>query len=167
MFRDLRIRLRGLEIKHLKAHNFVWQGCFFFHSYLANFHRFVILCIMLRYTKWEDWSLTITRCPVSLSWFNLLEHEKVRGNFQTTSAASCKNTIAFHFNYFSLCALYIKWLKLNVELKSKSCVIWRPRKHFRIWTIFSNRPEDERRSQLIWLNFLENQIVGVKLTRPN
>ena len=24
------------EIKHLKAHNFVRQGCFFFHYYLAT-----------------------------------------------------------------------------------------------------------------------------------
>ena len=29
-FRDLRFRIRRLEIKHLKAHNFVWQGCFSF-----------------------------------------------------------------------------------------------------------------------------------------
>ena len=43
----------GLEIKHQKAHNFVWQGCFFlslisrnFDDRLSsNFHRFVILCI--------------------------------------------------------------------------------------------------------------------------
>ena len=32
----------------------------------SNFHRFVYLC-MLRYTKWEDWSLTIfyQKCPSS------------------------------------------------------------------------------------------------------
>ena len=35
-FRDLRYRIWGLEFKHLKAHNFMWQGCFFFHYYLAN-----------------------------------------------------------------------------------------------------------------------------------
>ena len=35
-FWDLRFRIWGLEIKHLKAHNFVWQGCFFFHYYLAT-----------------------------------------------------------------------------------------------------------------------------------
>ena len=53
-FRDLRFRTWGLEINHLNSHNFVWQGLFFFHYYLArnfddrlssNFHRFVILCI--------------------------------------------------------------------------------------------------------------------------
>ena len=32
----LRYRNWGLEIKHLKAHNFLWQGCFFFHYYLAT-----------------------------------------------------------------------------------------------------------------------------------
>ena len=35
-FQDLRFRIWGLEIKHLKAHNFVWQGCLFFLSYLAT-----------------------------------------------------------------------------------------------------------------------------------
>ena len=52
-FRDLRIRFWGFEIKHLKAHNFVWQGLFFFHhSYprnfddrlSSNFHRCVLFC---------------------------------------------------------------------------------------------------------------------------
>ena len=37
--RDLRIRFWGLAIKHLKAHNFVWQGYFFFHNYLATIQR--------------------------------------------------------------------------------------------------------------------------------
>ena len=31
-----RIRIWGLKIKRLKAHNFVWQGYFFFHYYLAT-----------------------------------------------------------------------------------------------------------------------------------
>ena len=52
-FRDLRFRTWGLEINHLNAHNFVWQGCFFllllsrkFADRLSsNFYRFVILCI--------------------------------------------------------------------------------------------------------------------------
>ena len=35
-FLDLRIRFWGTEIKHLKAHDFVWQGCVFFHYYLAT-----------------------------------------------------------------------------------------------------------------------------------
>ena len=38
--------------------------------------RFVVLCIMLRYTKIEDWSLTISKCCPSslnkLSTFNIL-----------------------------------------------------------------------------------------------
>ena len=52
-FRDLRFRIWGLEIKHMKAHNFVWQVfCLFsllsrnFDDRLSlNFHKFVILCI--------------------------------------------------------------------------------------------------------------------------
>ena len=35
-FRDLKIILWGPEIKHLKTHNFLWQGCFFFHYYIAT-----------------------------------------------------------------------------------------------------------------------------------
>ena len=55
-FRDRKFRIWGLEIKHLKAHNFVWQGCFFLLLLSRNFgdrlisinvHRFVILCIGL------------------------------------------------------------------------------------------------------------------------
>ena len=60
-FQDLRFRTWGLKINHLNAHNFVWQGCFFlsllsrkFNDRLSsNFHRFIILCIMLRYTNCE------------------------------------------------------------------------------------------------------------------
>ena len=52
-FRDLKLRIWGLEINHLNAHNFVWQGCFlvsllsrkFDDRLSSNFHRFVILCI--------------------------------------------------------------------------------------------------------------------------
>ena len=52
-FRDLRFRTWGLEINHLNAHNFVWQGCFFLSLLSRNFdgrlssniHRFVIICI--------------------------------------------------------------------------------------------------------------------------
>ena len=66
-FWDVRVRFWGLEIKHLTAHNFVWQGCFFFHYYLATwttnwaqtFTGLLLLCTS-RYTKWEDWSLIIT-----------------------------------------------------------------------------------------------------------
>ena len=53
----------GIEIKHLKAHNFVWQWVFilsllsrnFDDQLSSNFHRFVIkfLCIMLRYTNYQ------------------------------------------------------------------------------------------------------------------
>ena len=63
--RDLRIRFRGLKIKHLKAHNFAWQLCFFFFIIISQLRRsielkFLQVCYimhMLRYTKWEDWSL--------------------------------------------------------------------------------------------------------------
>ena len=52
-FRDLTFRTGGLEINHLNAHNFVWQGLFFLSLLSRNFddrlssyfHRFVILCI--------------------------------------------------------------------------------------------------------------------------
>ena len=52
-FLDLRFWNWDLEIKHLKAHNFAWQGCFsvIIISQLrrpilsSNFHRFVIVCL--------------------------------------------------------------------------------------------------------------------------
>ena len=68
-FQDLVFRIWGLETKHLKAHNSMWQGslltqvCYFWHmlrytklfpfslscaiddQLSSNFHRFVILCI--------------------------------------------------------------------------------------------------------------------------
>ena len=52
-FRDLRFRTWGIEINHLNAHNFLWQGCFYFSllsrefddRLSSNFHMFDILCI--------------------------------------------------------------------------------------------------------------------------
>ena len=35
-FKTSYLEFWGLEIKHLKAHDFVWQGCFFLHFYLAT-----------------------------------------------------------------------------------------------------------------------------------
>ena len=67
-FRDLRFRIWGLKIKHLKAHSFVWQGVFSF-IIISQPRRpiielkFLQVCHftrILRYTKWKDWSLTIT-----------------------------------------------------------------------------------------------------------
>ena len=67
-FRDFRIRFWGPEIKHLKAHNIssVTRVTFFNYSrnlddqLSPNSYRFAILC-MLGYTKWGNWSLTITK----------------------------------------------------------------------------------------------------------
>ena len=66
--RDLRIGFWGLEIKHLKAHTFVRQGCVFCFIIISQLRRpielkFSQVCLfmhMLRYTKWQDWSMTIT-----------------------------------------------------------------------------------------------------------
>ena len=75
-FRYLRFRTWGLEIKKLKAHNSLWQGCFFFHYYLAtsttNWSQISRGLHMLWYSWWEDWSLTITEISVhSVSKANL------------------------------------------------------------------------------------------------
>ena len=75
-FGDLKLRTWGLEIKHLKAHNSVWQGCFFFHYYLATsmtnwalkyLHRFDILCIC-----WDTASgkTVLWQLPIVSSIFN-------------------------------------------------------------------------------------------------
>ena len=67
-FWDLRFRIWGLEIKHLKAHYFDVTRAYFFLSLLSrnfddrwssNFHRFIILCICWD-TASEKWSLTVT-----------------------------------------------------------------------------------------------------------
>ena len=66
-FPDLRIRFWGFKFKHLNAHNFVWQGCFFFHSYIATSTTIwaqIFTGLFYAYVEihqvWEDWSLTIT-----------------------------------------------------------------------------------------------------------
>ena len=51
----------GLEINFLNAHNFVWQGYFFFHYYLASSMTdwaqivtgLLFYAFMLRYTNYE------------------------------------------------------------------------------------------------------------------
>ena len=65
-FRELRLRIWGIEINHLKAHNFVWQGFFYFiiisqlrRPIELKFSQVCYFMYMLSYTKWEDWSLTI------------------------------------------------------------------------------------------------------------
>ena len=68
-FWDLRFRTWGLEIKHLNAHNFVWQWCFFlsllsrkFDDRLSwNFHWFVNLgtCWDTPTVKASLWQLPI------------------------------------------------------------------------------------------------------------
>ena len=77
-FRDLRFRTWGLEINHLNAHNFMWQGCFFlsllsrnFDDRLSsNFHRFVILCICwdTQTVKASLWQLSIVSTAFRQNW---------------------------------------------------------------------------------------------------
>ena len=74
-FRDLIFRIWDLEIKHLNAHNFVWQFFFFFHYYLAtfsDFHRFVILCICwdAASEKTGLWQLPVVSRVFNVLWKN-------------------------------------------------------------------------------------------------
>ena len=77
-FQDLIIRFWGLEIKHLKAHNPVWQGCFFFHYYLATStinwaHIFTGLLFKTYVEIHQVRGLVFNnyqRCPVSLTAFS-------------------------------------------------------------------------------------------------
>ena len=71
-FPDLRIACWGPEIQHLKAHNFVWQWCFFFHYYLAilttNWGQIFTGLLFCAYVKIEKnclWQLFDQRCLVS------------------------------------------------------------------------------------------------------
>ena len=80
-FRDLRFRTWGLEIDHVNAHNFLWQGCFFlsllsrnFDDRLSsNFHRFVILCICwdTSNVKASLWQLPIVSTVFNISVINI------------------------------------------------------------------------------------------------
>ena len=97
-FRDLRIRFWGLEIKHLKAHNFLWQGCFFlpllsrnFDDQLSsNFHRFVILCIC-----WDTASEK-AGLPVSLPLLYWPEFLLLDGMFLALSLVLVGLSLAFN-----------------------------------------------------------------------
>ena len=78
-FWDLRFRIWGLKIKHLKAHNFGWQGIFSFiiisqlcRPIEIKYSQVCYFMHMLRYTEWEDWSLTITNSVQGLQRVLLL-----------------------------------------------------------------------------------------------
>ena len=74
------LKCEALKSSIIKAHNFVWKGCFFFHYYLATWWpvepKFSQVCYfmhVLRYSKWKDWSLTITNSVYSV--FNSIAYK--------------------------------------------------------------------------------------------
>ena len=73
-FRDLKIRFWGHKVKHLKAHNFVWQGFFSFHYYLANSttNWAQTFTGLLFYTCWDTPSekTGLRQLPIVSSVFN-------------------------------------------------------------------------------------------------
>ena len=98
-FRDLRIGTRGLEMYHLNAHNFVVTRVFFLSLSPRNFDDQIELkkspvCYfwMLRYPKWEDWSLTILVSSVfklfATAVYRILQR-KSRVRVDSVSGANC------------------------------------------------------------------------------
>ena len=71
---DLRNIFGGLDIKHVKAHKLVWQGFFFFHSYLAtsmtDWAR--IFTGLLFYACWDTPTVrtSLWQLPIVSSAFN-------------------------------------------------------------------------------------------------
>ena len=78
IFHVFDFKTSGLKIKYLKAHNFVWQGCFFlsllsrnFDNQLSsNFHRFVVLCICWDTASEKTGLWQLPLCPLSLIKYN-------------------------------------------------------------------------------------------------
>ena len=84
-FRNLKFGTWGLEINYLNAHNFVWQGYFFFHYYLASsmtdwapictgllFYAYVAIHQVRRPGLWQ--------LPIVSSVFNTVKEESVQIN---------------------------------------------------------------------------------------
>ena len=71
-FWDLGTRFRGLA-KHMKAHNFVWQGCFFFHSYLAtsttNWAQISQVCYFMHVEIHQERRIGLWQLPIVSSVF--------------------------------------------------------------------------------------------------
>ena len=81
--------MRGVDTEHTISCD---KGVFFISSLsrnfddqlCSNFHRFVIFLHMLRYTKWDDWSLAITN---SIQWL-IKDQERYRIGKKTKSWSS-------------------------------------------------------------------------------
>ena len=97
-FQDLWIRFWGLEIKHLKAHNFVWQVCSFIiilqlrPPIELKFSQVCYFIHVLSYTKWEDWSLTITNCVQCLLKLHS-DHSRTK---RVTRLPACWQSMCFY-----------------------------------------------------------------------
>ena len=123
-FQDVRFRTWGLEINHLNAHNFVWQGWFFclllsrkFDDRLSsNFHRFVILCIC-----WDTPTVkaSLWQLPIVSTAFNEVTHFCLTG-LHLPSIIICMLIILFKISQASV--LSLTTTTLNAIIVSVNCV---------------------------------------------
>ena len=107
-FRDLRFRIWGLEIKHLKAHNFVWQGCVYFHCYVA--------------TSMTDWAQIFTGLlHICICWDTASEKTGL-WQLPIVSSAFIGSLCRYHIYCISrLCKLY-QIYKCNFQWFTWSCL---------------------------------------------
>ena len=88
--RDLMFIIWGPEIKHLKAHNFVWRGCFFFHSSIAtsttNWVQIFTGLLFYAYVEIHQVRRLVfdiyQQCPVSLNMFPKILKTHVTNSLQ-------------------------------------------------------------------------------------
>ena len=102
-FWDVRIRFWGLEIKPLKPHNYVGQGRFFFHYYLAtwttNWAQIFTGLLLYAYVEIHQvrringlWQLPIVS---SVFWISSPLFKALHGSFQDLHLIFCINIFPF------------------------------------------------------------------------
>ena len=135
-FRDLRFRNWGLEINHLNAHNFVWQGLFFFHYYITTlmtdwaqiftgllFYAYVE--IHTPTVKASLWQLPIVSTAFNsisnLRWFKNVVAAKTNKPKQT-NRSSLKRFSARIVSIFYLCTKLKSYLQKYTHWEAKT--VW-------------------------------------------
>ena len=100
-FRDLKFRTWGLKINYLNAHNFVWQGCFFFHYYLATSTTdwYQIFTGLLFYACWDTPTVKASfwQLPIVSTVFNISSSNQ---NYSKLYPVSFLKVIGLFFNFF-------------------------------------------------------------------
>ena len=77
-FWDLRFRTWGLEINHLNAHIFMWQGLFFFPTHISQLERpielkFAQVCYFMQCLDTPNEKTGLWQLPIVSTAFNCLQ----------------------------------------------------------------------------------------------